>query len=85
MPNQDKNAMAERTQDATPNEPTSPASQPAEVDDTGWDPYIVAITNGARSPDRRSMDDGADWPVDHEDANATRRGQIMAWLREHRS
>jgi hypothetical protein len=85
MPNQDKNTMAPRTHDASPDKQASPASPAAEVNDTGWDPYIVAITNGARSPDRHGMDDGADWPVDDEDANATRRGQIMAWLREHRS
>lgn len=79
MPNHEKNVMVE------PNHAAAPASPPAEVDDAGWDPYIVALTNAARAPDPHGADDGADWPVDDEDANATRRGQIMAWLREHRS
>jgi hypothetical protein len=85
MPNHEKNVMVEPNHAAAPDERTTPPSHPAEVDDTGWDPYIVALTNAARSPDPHGADDGADWPVDDEDANATRRGQIMAWLREHRS
>jgi hypothetical protein len=55
------------------------------VTDAGWDPYIVALTHGARSPDPHGIDDRSDWSGGDGDAGATRRGQIMAWLRDHRT
>lgn len=56
-----------------------------EVTDAGWDPYIVALTHGARSPDPHGGDDRSDWVGDADEANVTRRGQVMAWLRDHRA
>lgn len=76
--------MAERRPDVSRSDPAGPASPPPEVTDAGWDPYIVALTTGARAPEPHGIDDRGDWTGDDGDPNATRRGQIMAWLREHR-
>jgi hypothetical protein len=83
--NQTKSAMAEPREDVSRTDPAAPTSPPADVTDAGWDPYIVALTNGVRSPDPHGIDDRSDWTGDSRDSNATRRGQVMAWLRNHRS
>ena len=55
--------------------PDAPA-ETGEVEFAGWDPYIVALT--AAEQQRTE-------PSDHVEHHApdTRKGQLMAWLREH--
>lgn len=52
-------------------------STDSEIEFTGYDPYIVAITGG--DPADRSP------AADTEDLSASRKVRLMAWLREHRS
>jgi hypothetical protein len=47
-----------------------------EVDFTGYDPYIVAITGGAREEGRPT--------ADSEDLAESRKAKLMAWLRDNR-
>ncbi len=48
-----------------------------EVDLTGYDPYIVAITGGAREDNRSA--------TDTEELAGSRKVKLMAWLRDNRS
>ena len=47
-----------------------------DVDFTGYDPYIVALTGGASAPVSSS-------PSIHSHATESRKVKLMAWLREH--
>lgn len=47
-----------------------------EVDLTGYDPYIVAITGGTREEDRST--------ADSEYLAESRKVKLMAWLRDNR-
>ena len=48
----------------------------ADVDFTGYDPYIVALTGGASAPVSSA-------PSIHGHATESRKVKLMAWLREH--
>lgn len=48
-----------------------------DVDFTGYDPYIVAITSGGRSDFRTSG------PSAPEQSPESRKVKLMAWLRDH--
>ena len=47
-----------------------------DVDFTGYDPYIVALTGGASAPVSSA-------PSIHGHATESRKVKLMAWLREH--
>lgn len=55
--------------------PTRPADQ--DVDFTGYDPYIVAITAGDHADARRNPAN------DPAETLESRKAKLMTWLREH--